>query len=64
MKNQKNQKKTETVTINPGYKEIYYSAGLSELKESPKAIEHRHVVWNHMMNLSMQNAVTQMIKRA
>ncbi len=59
----KNQKQ-KTIVINPYYKEIYYQSSLSELKESPQALEHRHVVWNQMMNLSMQNAIVQMRKTA
>ncbi len=56
--------KPKTMAINPYYKEVYYQSSLSELKEPPQVIEHRHVVWNQMMNLSMQNAIIQMRKPA
>lgn len=58
-----NRSNVKTITINPMFKEIYYKAEPA-MKESIDALQHKQTFWNHMMNISMQNAIIQMAKIA
>ncbi len=58
------EKKTQTIIINPYYKEMYYQQALTPVKEKISVLESRQKVWNHMTHLSMMNAVAQMRKIA
>ena len=62
--NYSNKEKPKTISINTKYKELYYNAQPEELKESPETLQHRHVFWNYMMHISMQNTIAQMAKMA
>ena len=61
--NQTKVTKPKTLTINPYYKEMYYKPEQTEVKDTVAANHSRSVMWNYMMNLSMQNAVIQASKR-
>ena len=56
--------KPRTVTINPYYKEIYYRPVQTKTEDTAEANYARSVMWNYMMNISMQNAVVQAVKKA
>lgn len=51
--------KYKTVTINPCYKEIYYNLEKQKIEEQPETTIKRNIFWSYMMNVSMQNAVSQ-----
>ena len=62
--NLKTAEKPKTITIDAKYKEAYYYASnLEAVPEAADTLEHRHVLWNYMMNVSMQNTIAQMAKR-
>ncbi len=57
------ERKLQAIEINPYYKEIYYQQSLEPMKDRISVFESRQKVWNHMTQLSMMNAVTQMCKK-
>ena len=57
-----NDTKHKTITIDTRYKEIYYQSATPVVKETPETLQHRHVFWNYMMHVSMQNTISQMAK--
>ena len=62
--NNDNINKPKTATIDAKYKELYYQTKSDAIKETPETLQHRHVFWNYMMNVSMQNTIVQMAKIA
>ena len=57
-----NSTKPKTITIDARCKEVYYHKSSYTPKEAPETAHQRHVFWNYMMNVSMQNTIVQMAR--
>ena len=56
--------KPRTITIDAKCKEFYFQSPKLIVKDTPRETQHKQVFWNYMMNVSMQNTLVQMSKRA